>query len=58
MGKLFICTRRTRVARWYICKPKIPIWVNFGFAMKDVGKFNGHLVNLLPFSIHFMGYIF
>jgi hypothetical protein len=21
---------RTRVARWFIFKPKIPIWVNFG----------------------------
>jgi hypothetical protein len=27
------------VARWYIFKPKIPIWENFGVsAMKDVGK--------------------
>jgi hypothetical protein len=26
----------SRVARWYIFKPKIPIWVNFG------GSFNGN----------------
>jgi hypothetical protein len=34
------------VARWYIFKPKIPIWVNFGegLAMVDVGTFYGRLV--------------
>jgi hypothetical protein len=43
-----------RVARWYIFKPKIPTWVNFGIlAMKDVGKFQGHLVMLLPFGIFY-----
>jgi hypothetical protein len=25
-----ICSHCTRVARWLIFKPKIPIWVNFG----------------------------
>jgi hypothetical protein len=36
-----------RVARWYIFKPKIPIWVNFGcIAMEDVGKLDVHLVIL------------
>jgi hypothetical protein len=36
-----------RVARWYIFKPKIQIWVNLGggLALKDVvGIFCGHLV--------------
>jgi hypothetical protein len=31
------------VARWYIFKPKIPIWVNFG--IEDVGIFYGHFVH-------------
>jgi hypothetical protein len=31
----------SRVTRWYIFKPKIPIWVNFG--MKKVGIFYGIL---------------
>jgi hypothetical protein len=31
-------------ARWYICKPKIPLWVNFkGLGMEKVGIFFGHL---------------
>jgi hypothetical protein len=35
---------QTRVARWPILKPKIPIWVNFvGFVTEDVGIFYGHL---------------
>jgi hypothetical protein len=37
-----------RVARWYIFKPKIPFWLNFGgsmyVAMGDIGTFYGHLV--------------
>jgi hypothetical protein len=33
MSQTFL--RLTRVARWRIFKPKIPIWVNFG------GSFNG-----------------
>jgi hypothetical protein len=39
----------TMVARWFIFKPKIPIWVNFGgcFAMEDVDIFYGHLVYCL-----------
>jgi hypothetical protein len=46
-----------RVARWYIFKPKIPIWVNFGGTEK--GKcwdilcpfeiYNGHLVYFMDF---------
>jgi hypothetical protein len=24
------CALFTRVARWFLFKPKIPIWVNFG----------------------------
>jgi hypothetical protein len=33
-----VCNVRIRVARWYIFKPKIPIWVNFGgSSMDDVG---------------------
>jgi hypothetical protein len=48
-----------RVARWYICKPKIPIWVNFTslamwrvwLILGPIGHFvciiYGHLVKLL-----------
>jgi hypothetical protein len=45
-NKFFDYTRLlVRAARWHIFKPKIPIWINFGgFAMEDVGIFNGHLV--------------
>jgi hypothetical protein len=33
------------VARWYILRPKISLWVNLrGFAMVDVGLFYGRLV--------------
>jgi hypothetical protein len=34
-----------RVARWYIFKPKIPIWVNFleGLGMEKFVIFFGHL---------------
>jgi hypothetical protein len=36
-----------RVARWYIFKPKIPIWVNFG------GPRNGKGGNILkPFGLY------
>jgi hypothetical protein len=36
----------TRIARWYIVKPKIPIWVNFG------GPWNGKGWYILwPFGI-------
>jgi hypothetical protein len=42
----------TRVARWYIFKPKIPIWGNFGgpwniqcwYILWPFGKFYNHLV--------------
>jgi hypothetical protein len=35
--------KKTRVARWYIFKPKIPIWVNFGGLgiLENVGIFYG-----------------
>jgi hypothetical protein len=37
-----------RVARWYIFKPKIPIWVNFG------GPWNGKGWYIIwPFGIHY-----
>jgi hypothetical protein len=34
-----------RVARWFIFKPKIPIWVNFGGSLRleNVDIFYGHL---------------
>jgi hypothetical protein len=36
-----------RVARWYIFKPKIPIWVNFG------GPWNGKVCYILcPLGIY------
>jgi hypothetical protein len=39
-----------RVARWFVFKPKIQIWVNFeGLAMEDVGIFYGHLVHFMAF---------
>jgi hypothetical protein len=54
------------VARWYIFKPKIPIWVNFGgplngkcwfilrpfgiFNARPLGKFYGHLVYFTAMS--------
>jgi hypothetical protein len=41
-----------RVARWYIFKPKIPIWVNF--EMRDVGKYYVRLVNFTAIS-HILG---
>jgi hypothetical protein len=42
----------TRVARWFVFKPKIPIWVNFGgscygkswYIIWQFGLFDGHLV--------------
>jgi hypothetical protein len=43
----------TRVARWFIFKPKIPIWVNFGGPYIDgkilwpFGIFYGHLGYLI-----------
>jgi hypothetical protein len=39
----------SRVARWYIYKPIIPIWVN-GFAKEDVGIFYDICSILLPLS--------
>jgi hypothetical protein len=40
----------TRVARWFVFKPKIKIWGNFGgLAMEDVGIFYGHLVHFTAF---------
>jgi hypothetical protein len=34
-----------RVARWFIFKPKVPIWVNFGvYILYPFGQFLGHLV--------------
>jgi hypothetical protein len=32
---------QSRVARWFIFKPKIPIWVNFGG--ENLGIFYDHL---------------
>jgi hypothetical protein len=48
-------TRKFGIARWYILKPKIPVWVNFrgpwnGHFMaiwsilRQFGEFYGHLV--------------
>jgi hypothetical protein len=34
----------SRVARWFIFEPKIPIWVNFGgLGLENFNIFNGHL---------------
>jgi hypothetical protein len=56
--------KETRVARWHILKPNIPIWQNFGGSCSGaVGILNGHLVyftaiwySLRPFGI-FYGYL-
>jgi hypothetical protein len=38
---MYVCIR---VARWFIFKLKIAIWVNFGGPWNEkVGIFNGHL---------------
>jgi hypothetical protein len=43
---LYLDVPHTRVARWYIFKPKIPIWVNFG------GSCNGRCLHIIwPFGI-------
>jgi hypothetical protein len=40
----------TRVARWFVFKPKNQIWVNLdGFVMEDVGIFYGHLIHFTAF---------
>jgi hypothetical protein len=49
-GFVNICTA-TRVDRWHIFKPKIPIWVNFG------GSSNGRCWNILWSSGLFYGYL-
>jgi hypothetical protein len=42
-----------RVARWYIFKPKIPIWVNFG------GPWNGKYWYILcTFGIYYCHFVF
>jgi hypothetical protein len=46
-----LCAKKTllsRVARWYIFKPKIPIWVNFGGSWSEKGWYI-----LLPFGIFY-----
>jgi hypothetical protein len=43
--------RVTKVARWYIFKPKIPNRIFGGFAVKDVGIFFGHWVISRPLGI-------
>jgi hypothetical protein len=52
-------SKKTRVARWFIFKPKIPIWVNFGDwklfihflaiwnILQTFGIFYGHLVHFV-----------
>jgi hypothetical protein len=41
MGKPAFLSIENSVARWYIFKPKITIWVNF-VGMDNVGIFYGH----------------
>jgi hypothetical protein len=49
---MFLSCRRTRVARWYIFKQKIPIWVNFGGPWNGkVGIFYCHLDYIGQFCI-------
>jgi hypothetical protein len=50
------------VARWYIFKPKIPLWVNFGgsyngrccYMLSTFGLFYGQSVYFMPISIYFI----
>jgi hypothetical protein len=38
----------TRVARWFLFEPKIPLWVNFGGSCNGrCWYINGHLVNFM-----------
>jgi hypothetical protein len=39
---------QSRVARWFVFKPKIPIWVNFGGPRNEKGGYN-----LWPFGIYY-----
>jgi hypothetical protein len=41
------------VARWFVFKPKIQIWVHFGGSCKDVGIVYGHLVHFTVFYIFY-----
>jgi hypothetical protein len=51
--------QNARAARWYIFRPKIPIWVNFGgpghgkcrYILRPSGIFCDHLVIKWPFGI-------
>jgi hypothetical protein len=53
------------VASWYIFKPKILIWLNFGgFSMEEVGLFDGPLVyftdtwyNLVDYLVYFTPFV-
>jgi hypothetical protein len=46
--------KRVRVARWYIFKPKIPLWVNFkGLVKGDVGMFRDHFGALYGQLVYF-----
>jgi hypothetical protein len=42
---------RSRVARWFIFKPKIPIWVKFGLGTENVIIFYDRLEYVRPFGI-------
>jgi hypothetical protein len=51
----------SRVARWHIFDPKIPIWVNFGgSSMKDIGILHRHLVyfTAIWYSLWLFGIVF
>jgi hypothetical protein len=56
----YVCTQvQTRVARWFVFKPKIPVWVNFGGPQNEksfnifdhLEYFTAIWYNLLPFGI-------
>jgi hypothetical protein len=54
----------SRVARWFIFKPKIPIWVNFGYFMViwngifilPFGTFCVHLVHFGFICVHLISF--
>jgi hypothetical protein len=44
---------KSRVARWHVLKPKIPIWINFG------GPWNGKCWYILwPYGIHYSNLVY
>jgi hypothetical protein len=56
--KLFLTALHTRVARWYICIPKIPIWVTFGKLRSIIFWYTYFMVILVYLWIFGLFFIF